>query len=150
MMTRYRTAEFNQYCKTYPKRSDISLVDTIVSWEKVYGPQMNQLEGRVFEHCKEDFSGKSRLMQKHVAERLQITESSWNDASNEWYSSDEEAASKLATAVNATSSKSPSSLFNDRANTEQCWNKTIFISLVPNGDKRLAVCPIIPVFPGDF
>ncbi|CZR52927.1 uncharacterized protein PAC_02805 [Phialocephala subalpina] len=46
MITCYRTAEFNQFCKTYPRRSDISLVDTIVSWEKVYGPQIDQLEGR--------------------------------------------------------------------------------------------------------
>ncbi|KAH6665603.1 hypothetical protein B0J14DRAFT_660313 [Halenospora varia] len=123
MITCYRTTKFNQYYKTYPKRSDISLVDTIVSWEKVYGPQIDQLEGRLFEHCKGDFSGKSRLMQKHVAEKLQVAESSWNDASNEWYSSDEEAAFKLATTVNATSSKSPSSLFNDRANTEHVGTK---------------------------
>jgi len=83
MITCYQTAEFNQYCKTYSRRSDISLVDTIVSWEKVYGPQIAQLKGRVLEHRKGDFSGKSRLMQKHVAERLQVAESSWNNASNE-------------------------------------------------------------------
>jgi hypothetical protein len=70
MITYYRIAEFNQYCKTYLRKSDISLIDTIVSWEKVYGPQIDQLKGRVFEYCKGDFSGKSRLMQKHVAERL--------------------------------------------------------------------------------
>src|SRR5208282_4826007 len=99
---------------------------------------------------KGDLSGRSRLKQKHVTERLDVAESSWNDASNEWYSSDEEAAFKLTTAINATSSKSLSSLFNDRANTEQCWNKAIFISLVPNGDKLLTLCPVIPVFPGDF
>lgn len=29
MITCYRTAEFNKYCKTYPRSSDISLVDTI-------------------------------------------------------------------------------------------------------------------------
>jgi hypothetical protein len=89
-------------------------------------------------------------MQKHVAERLQVAESSWNDASNEWYSSDEEAAFKLTTTVNATLSKSLSSLFNNRANTEQCWNKAIFISLLPDGDKCLDACLTIPVFPGDF
>jgi len=149
-ITCYRTAEFDNYCKTYPKRSDISLVDTIVSWERLYGPQIDQLEGRVFEQRKGDLSGRSRLKQKHVTERLDVAESSWNDASNEWYSSDEEAAFKLTTAINATSSKSLSSLFNDRANTEQCWNKAIFISLVPNGDKLLTLCPVIPVFPGDF
>ncbi|KAH6700678.1 hypothetical protein BKA61DRAFT_620970 [Leptodontidium sp. MPI-SDFR-AT-0119] len=150
MITCYRTAEFNQYCKTYSRRSDISLVDTIVSWEKVYGPQIAQLEDRVLEHRRGDFSGKSRLMQKHVAERLQVAESSWNEASNEWYSSDEEAAFKLATTVNATSSKSLASLFNDRANTQQHQNKALFISLLPNGDSRLDVCPTIPVYPGDF
>jgi hypothetical protein len=150
MITCYRTAEFNQYCKTYSRRSDISLVDTIVSWEKVYGPQIAQLEGRVLEHRKGDFSGKSRLMQKHVAERLQVAESSWNDASNEWYSSDEEAAFKLATTVKAISSKSLASLFNDRANTQQHRNKAIFMALLLNGDRRLDVCPTIPVFPGDF
>ncbi len=150
MITCYRTPEFTEYCKTYPKRSDISLVDTIVSWEKVYGPQIDQLESRVFEYHKGDFSGKSRLMQKHVAERLKIAESSWNDASNEWYSNDEEAAFKLTTAVKANSSKSLASLFNDRANTQQHWNKALFISLLPNGDNFLDVCPTIPVFPGDF
>ncbi|KAH6689928.1 hypothetical protein BKA61DRAFT_717557 [Leptodontidium sp. MPI-SDFR-AT-0119] len=150
MITCYRTAEFTQYCKKYPKRSDISLVDAIVSWEKVYGPQMDQLEGRVFEYRKGDFSGKSRLMQKHVAERVQVVESSWNDAFNEWYSSDEEAAFKLATTVKAASFKSLASLFSDRANTHQHWNKAIFISLLPHGDKCLTVSPIIPVLPGDF
>ncbi len=89
-------------------------------------------------------------MQKHIAERLQVAESLWNNASNEWYSSDKEAVFKLAIIVNKTSSKSLSSLFNDRANTEQYWNKAIFMSLVPNGDERLAICPIIPVFLGDF
>lgn len=150
MITCYRTAEFTQYCKTYPRRSDISLVDTIVSWEKVYGPQIDQLESRVFEYRKGDFSGRSRLMQKHVAGRLQVADSLWNDASNEWCSNGEKAAFKLATTVKATSSKSLASLFNDRANTHQHWNKAIFISFWPHGDKRLAVGPIIPVLPGDF
>lgn len=35
IMTCYRVAEFTQYCKTYPRRSDISLV---VSWERINGP----------------------------------------------------------------------------------------------------------------
>jgi hypothetical protein len=82
IITCYRTNEFTEYCKTYPRRLDISLVNTTISWEKVYGPQIGQLEGRVFEYYKGDFSGKSRLMQKHVAERLQVTESLWNNASN--------------------------------------------------------------------
>lgn len=76
--------------------------------------------------------------------------SSWNDASNEWYSGIEEAAFKLVIIVKATSSKSVVSLFNDRANTGQCWNKAIFISLMLDGNEHLAVCLIIPVFLGDI
>jgi hypothetical protein len=121
-----------------------------VSWEKVYGPQMDQLKGRVLGYCNEDFSGRSRLVQKHVAERLQVPESSWNDASKKWYSSDEEAAFKLAVTADATSSQSLSSLLNDRANTKKCWNKAIFQTLLPHCNKHLAVCPIIPASEGDF
>ena len=46
MIACYRTAEFNKYCKTYLKRSDISLIDTIVSWEKAYRSHIGQLESR--------------------------------------------------------------------------------------------------------
>jgi hypothetical protein len=150
MITCYRTAEFNKYCKTYPKRSDISLIDTIVSWEKAYRPHIAQLESRVFEQRKGDFSGRSWLRKKFVAERLDITESSWNDASNDWYSSDEETTFKLTTAFRASSSRSLSSLFNDRALREPCRNKSIYITLEPKGDRFLSVCPIIPVVESDF
>ncbi|KAH8751818.1 hypothetical protein BGZ57DRAFT_913151 [Hyaloscypha finlandica] len=150
MITCYRTAEFNKYCKTYPKRSDISLIDTIVSWEKAYRPHIAQLESRVFEQRNGDFSGRSWLRKTSVAERLDITESSWNDASNDWYSSDEETTFKLTTAFRASSSRSLSSLFNDRALREPCRNKSIYITLEPKGDRFLSVCPIIPVVESDF
>ena len=42
MITYYRTAGFDKYCKTYSKRSDISLIDTIVSWEGAYRPHIAQ------------------------------------------------------------------------------------------------------------
>jgi hypothetical protein len=79
-----------------------------------------------------------------------VAELLWNKASNKWYSSNEEAAFKLATIVRATSLISLLSLFNNYNNTEQYPNKVIFISLLPDSNKRLIPCPIIPVFPGDF
>jgi hypothetical protein len=88
-------------------------------------------------------------MLKYVAERLDVTDFAWNDGSNEWYSDDEEFAFQRTTAIRATSAQSLSSLFNDRANTETCSNKSIFITLEPKGDALLSVCPIIPVFKGD-
>jgi len=78
------------------KNAEISLLDTVVLWEKVYGPQIEQLENRVIKLSEGDFMGRSCLNQLHVAERLEIQESSWNDAANEWFSSEEEAAFKLA------------------------------------------------------
>ncbi|KAG9230592.1 hypothetical protein BJ875DRAFT_150635 [Amylocarpus encephaloides] len=77
-------------------------------------------------------------------------ESSWSDASNNWYSKDEETTFKLTTAFRASSSRSLSSLFNDRALREPCPNKSIYITLEPKGDKFLSVCPIIPVLESDF
>jgi hypothetical protein len=93
------------------------------------------------------FSGRCNLQQKHVAERLNISESSWNDASNDWYSADEENAFKLETQVIATSSRTTSELFYENADT---WNKSIFISLLPKYDTLLTVYPTIQVSKGDF
>jgi hypothetical protein len=34
----YRSKEFDKYCKEYPRKSEHTLLNTITSWEKVYGP----------------------------------------------------------------------------------------------------------------
>jgi hypothetical protein len=81
-MLYYQTPAFDAYCKKYPKTKEPTLLDTILSWEKVYGPQIDQLELRVHAQRTGDFSGRCNLQQKHVAKRLNISESSWNDASN--------------------------------------------------------------------
>jgi hypothetical protein len=69
---------------------------------------------------------------------------------NDWYSSDKETTFKLTTAFRASSSRSLSSLFNDRALRELCRNKSIYIILEPKGDRFLLVCPIILVVESDF
>jgi hypothetical protein len=116
-MLYYRTPAFDAYCKKYPKTKEPTLLDTILSWEKVYRPQIDQLELRVRAQRTGDFSGRCNLQQKHVAEKLNISESSWNDASNDWYSANEENAFKLETQVIATSSRTTSELFYENADT---------------------------------
>ena len=39
MITCYRTPEFNKYCREYPRGAELSLADTVVSWEAMYGPR---------------------------------------------------------------------------------------------------------------
>jgi hypothetical protein len=42
------------------------------------------------------------------------------------------------------------SLFDNHATSERCKNKSIFISLHLKDNKFLSVCPVIPVYEGDF
>merc|ERR1712093_170465 len=146
----YRTPAFDTYCKKYRQTQEPPLLATILSWEQVYGLQIDQLELRILAQRAGDFSGRSQLEQKHVAERLNISESSWNNASNDWYSADEETAFKLETKFIASSSTTTPELFYDNVDTGLCWNKSIFISLIEKSDKLLAVCPSIPVSRNNF
>ena len=80
----YQTKEFDSYCKGYPKNLETSLVDMVVKWEKVYAAQIEQLENQVLKLKEGDFMQRSYLSHQHVAQRLEIQESSWNNAANEW------------------------------------------------------------------
>jgi hypothetical protein len=69
----------------------------------------------------------------------------WNNAANEWFSGDEEAAFKPASQLIVTLAKTIWDLFDRQAITEGGRNKSLFISLLPKGDNSLSVCPIILV-----
>lgn len=47
----YRNTKFNKHCKSFPRRkhSPSELIDTIVSWEKVYSGYIRQIELRALE-----------------------------------------------------------------------------------------------------
>ena len=150
MITSYRTAEFNRYCREYPRGRSPSLADTIVSWEAVYGPLVDLLERRAYEHRRGDFSGRPHLKAKHVAERLSVPESAWNDGGNPWFSDEEELNFRVAETILATSSQNLSSLFNDRSGTTACENKSLFVALQVGDYHLLSVCPVIAVSEGDF
>ncbi|KAE8383917.1 hypothetical protein BDV26DRAFT_277124 [Aspergillus bertholletiae] len=145
----YRTKEFDTHCKEYPKTNEITLLDTVLSWEDVYGPQIEQLEKRAIKWSEGDFTGKVYLDEPHVAQKLEVPGSSWNDAVNMWISRDEESASRLAEPKVGL----PTQLWNPYDNhtiSELSKNKSIFLSLLPTDNGHLSVCPIVPVREGDF
>jgi len=86
----YRTNEFDIYCRGFAKDTEPSLRDVVMPWERLYGPQLEQLEIRMIQNAR-DFTGASDLLQAHVAKKLDVQESSWNDAFNEWRFNEEAA-----------------------------------------------------------
>jgi len=142
----YRDAKFNKYCKSFPRRKHSSreLIDTIVSWEKVYSGYIRQIELRALEQAKGNFSGRLDLLHASIAEILSIPESAWDNGSNTWYSDEEEASCKLTSSCIATSTKSNPKRLTEDAYIESGTNKSFFISLRPGADKLVNVFPIVP------
>jgi hypothetical protein len=89
-------------------------------------------------------------MQPHVKERINIQQSSWNNATNIWFTDEEEAAFKLAGGPMVAADDPLWGLFDHQALSESNQNKTLFINLLPKNEHSLAVCPIVPVCQGDF
>ncbi|OAQ58992.1 hypothetical protein VFPPC_11486 [Pochonia chlamydosporia 170] len=145
----YRTKQFDKFCEAYPRDGDESLVDTVLSWDKVYGPHIGQLEGRVTEESGGDLTGKSWLSQPYVAERLEVPEALWDCAKNLWISEGEEAAFKSASGFKEASGDQLGGLFDIHvASGYRC--KSTFVSLLPWNETSLRVCPTVTVREGDF
>jgi hypothetical protein len=73
----YQNAKFNKYCKTFPQRKQSlqELINTIMSWEKVYGSHIKQIELRALDHARSNYSGRQDLLYSSVTEILSILES---------------------------------------------------------------------------
>jgi hypothetical protein len=73
----YRNAKFNKYCKTFPRRKHSlrELIDTVVSWEKVYCSHIEQIGLRALDHARGNYSGRLDLLYSSIAEILSIPES---------------------------------------------------------------------------
>lgn len=146
----YRTKEFDSYCKGYPKNLETSLVDMIVKWEKVYAAQIEQLENRVLKLKEGDFTRRSYLSHQHVNRRLEVQESSWNNAANEWLSGDEETRFKLTAQPKLASADNLGVPSDSESTLDGGRDKSVFVSLLPKDARLLSVVPIIPVHEGDF
>ncbi|KAJ5654958.1 hypothetical protein N7490_001961 [Penicillium lividum] len=146
----YRTKEFDSYCKGYPKTAEISLVDTIMSWETQYRPYIEQLETRVFRLEQGDLARLCDLECPHVMERLEVSKSSWNNAGNEWASIKEQESFQ-----NQYPHALPAEVLLESQNHQflvsECErDKSLFVFLVPQGSMALSVYSIVPVCEGDL
>ncbi|KAJ5283332.1 hypothetical protein N7505_001312 [Penicillium chrysogenum] len=144
----YRTKEFDRFCKSYSSEAGASLVEMVRVWEEKYGFHIKQLEERVAEESKGDLTGRLWLSQPLVADRLSVPEVAWNSAINPWSSSVEETVFQL------NGSHEPSAVplggfFDLQPKAETTRNKSIFVTLQPEDDVFLKVCPIISVQEGD-
>jgi hypothetical protein len=148
----YRNAKFNKYCKALPERKHSSqqLIDTIVSWEKVYSSHIKQVELRALDRARGNYTGRLDLRHESVAGILSIPDSSWDNESNMWHSAGEETSWKLTSSSTATSTESNLSRLTTDAYIESGTNKSFFISLRPGVDKLVSVFPIIPIAAGDL
>ena len=148
----YRSTKFNKYCKTFPRRkqSPRELIDTVVSWEKVYGSHIKQIELRALDQAGGNYSGRQDLLHASIAKILSIPESNWNNGSNMWHSNDEEESWKLTSRCTATSTESTPKRLTEDAYIESGTNKSFFISVRPGVNKLLSVFPIVPISPGDL
>ncbi|PVH71194.1 hypothetical protein DL98DRAFT_616299 [Cadophora sp. DSE1049] len=148
----YRNNEFNKYCKMFPrsKHSSQKLIDTIVSWEKVYSSHIKQVELRALDWARGDYSGRIDLQHPSVAETLNIPDSSWDNGSNMWHSDSEEMSWRLTSGCMATSTESNVSRLTADAHIGSGTNKSFFVSIRPGINTQASVFPVIPVAEGDL
>ncbi|KAJ0419235.1 hypothetical protein BJY00DRAFT_324566 [Aspergillus carlsbadensis] len=147
----YRTQEFDSYCKTYPQRAVTSLINTVMEWERIYKPHFEQLEYLVTRFIKGDIARRSCLRIPPVAARLTVLEQSWNNASNAWFSADEESSFTLENGAIAFPPDNLGVAFGGRSILQDERDKSIFMLLAPrDNDQVLSVRSLIPVHEGDF
>jgi hypothetical protein len=135
----YRSPKFNMYCKTFPQRkqSPRELIDTIMSWEKVYSSHIKQIELRALDQARGNYSGRQDLLHPSVAEILSVSESNWDNGSNVWHADDEEESWKLTSNCTATSTESTPKRLTENAYIGSGTNKSFFISIRPGVDKLI-------------
>ena len=144
----YRTKEFDRFCKSYSSEAGAVLVEMVRLWEEKYGFHIKQLEERVAEESKGDFTGRLWLSQPFVADRLDIPKIEWNSAINRWSSSVEETIFQLS-GSHEPSATPLGGFFDLQPKAETTRNKSIFVTMRPKDDVFLTVCPIITVQEGD-
>ena len=142
----------HKYCKKFPlrKQSPRELINTIVSWEKVYGSHIKQIELRALDQAGGNYSGRQDLLHTSVAEMPSIPESDWNNRSNMWHSNDEEESWKPTSRFTATSTESTPKRLTKDAYIESGTNKSFFISIRPSVNKLNSIFPIVLISPVDL
>lgn len=147
----YRTREFDALCEQNPKHDNISLVERVLSWEKVYGPHITDLASRAMKEARRGPTGELWLKNKYVIERLDhMSKNAWNGAKDVWHSAEEKAAFHSTSDLTTVSSDRLGGMFNQETGAGMDRNKSIYVTLMPREQDFLSVCSIITIKEGDF
>ncbi|KAK4070954.1 hypothetical protein Purlil1_13528 [Purpureocillium lilacinum] len=146
----YRTRDFDSFCSHYPVGATISLVDTVLSWEKLYGPHIEQLEDRAFRESQNDWSGTLWLNQPVVSERLEVSITSWDNAKNRWHSAPEQRYYNTVYGPDQASCDQLGGLLDISTTSGGSRNKSIFTSILPGEKPPLTICSIFTIQEGDY
>jgi len=159
LMLLYRTQEFKTNCFKRPNE-----LETLLSWDKVYGSALQRLRLRVIAEEANDFSGKCDILDEDILKRTGARMEEWANDSFEWLHASEKEECKLDHKIEPTSRESTAHVLLNGLNYDTEGNKSVFIDFVRYEvesekiyyqgkravSKRIAVCPIVPVAPGDF
>ncbi|CZR57726.1 uncharacterized protein PAC_07615 [Phialocephala subalpina] len=151
--------EFKTNCFKRPNE-----LETLLSWDKVYGPALQRLRLKVITEEANDFSGKCDILNEDILKRTSARIEEWTNDSFKWLHASEKEECKLDHKIEPTSRESTAHILLNGLNHDTEGNKSVFIDFVrykvesektyyrdkPTISKRIAVCPIVPVALGDF
>lgn len=147
----YRTREFDNICEQNPKNGTIPLVERVLSWEKLFGPHIADLETLAMEEATEIPTGQLWLEKSHVAERLDMMpRTAWAGAKDAWHSLEEKAAFRSTSKPATVSGDQMVSMVDICSAAGMGRNKSIYATLVTRDESFLSVCSVITIHKGDF
>jgi hypothetical protein len=156
----YRTKEFRTHFMRHPNE-----LETILSWNQVYQPRLQELRLRAIAQADGDFSGRCDLEDQDIFGRLHIPQGvTWGDELCDWRDTAEKDNYLAAHSIKAVSGKSNAHVLHHGIKGDIDANKAIYISMIPYegisakktlggkspSAKLLAISPLVSVFPGDF
>jgi hypothetical protein len=156
----YRTKEFRTHFLRHPNE-----LETILSWNQMYQPRLQELRLRAIAQADGDFSGRCDLEDQDTFHRLHIPQGvAWGDDLSDWRDTAEKDNYLAAHSIRAVSGKSNAHVLHHGIKGDIHANKAIYVSMIayegisskktlsgksPSA-KLLAVSPLVSVSPGDF
>ncbi|KND85539.1 hypothetical protein TOPH_09296, partial [Tolypocladium ophioglossoides CBS 100239] len=142
----YRTKKLDFFCTGYPNDEESAVLESVLSWAKIYDLHILRLEAWATELRKGDWSGISWLKEPHIAGRLEVPDSSWNCANNVWLSDAERVAfTSLPGSAQPLSSDELGVPLDIKGLKSGSKNKSVFVSLLTKDEAFLWVCPVITI-----
>jgi hypothetical protein len=125
LMLLYRTQEFKTNCF---KR--LNELETLLSWNKVYGPALQRLRSRVIAEKANNFSGKCDIEDEDILKRTGACREEWANDAFEWLHASEKKECNLDHKIEPTSRELTMPVLLNGLNYNTRRNKSVFIDLV--------------------